>query len=286
MEITIAPMVKPEVADAPYFLRVLEHLKNELDDNYHFIISRSNDEVEKQQLYNCIKKNKKNILILLSDEKGIIPPFIEEFFLIFRTYSNSNLHDNKKIFAVPCGFSCGFGGYFGNSDWCYGDMEKPKLPLREREYDIFYSAQWSPNRVECINQLNKVKNNFKSIVNITDGFAKGFKLEEYYELMSNSKISIVPLGAIVPESFRYFESFENNCIVITTYPKNSIYGNWFYENSPAIFLDSWSELNDNLIHNLLKIEKLNEFDILNLNYFNKNISTEGVSNYIFKKIKL
>jgi hypothetical protein len=47
MEITIAPMVKPEVADAPYFLRVLDHLKNELDDNYHFIISRSNDEVEK-----------------------------------------------------------------------------------------------------------------------------------------------------------------------------------------------------------------------------------------------
>ena len=104
--------------------------------------------------------------------------------------------------------------------------------------------------------------------------------------MSNSKISIVPLGAVVPESFRYFESFENNCIVITTYPKNSIYGNWFYENSPAIFLDNWSELNDNLIHNLLKIEKLNEFDILNLNYFNKNISTEGVSNYILKKIKL
>jgi hypothetical protein len=165
-------------------------------------------------------------------------------------------------------------------------MEKPKRLLREREYDIFYSAQWSPNRVECINQLNKVKNNFKSIVNITDGFAKGFKLEEYYELMSNSKISIVPLGAVVPESFRYFESFENNCIVITTYPKNSIYGNWFYENSPAIFLDNWSELNDNLIHNLLKIEKLNEFDILNLNYFNKNISTEGVSNYILKKIKL
>ena len=74
--------------------------------------------------------------------------------------------------------------------------------------------------------------------------------------------------------------------MITTYPKNSIYGNWFYENSPAIFLDNWSELNDNLIHNLLKIEKLNEFDILNLNYFNKNISTEGVSNYILKKIKL
>jgi len=223
---------------------------------------------------------------LLSDEFGIIPPFLDEFLFVFRTYSNKKLHDNKKIFSVPCGFSLGYDGYFGNSDWRYEDCEKPKKPLNERTYDFFYSGQISNNRLKCIESLNTLKNKFNSIVNVTDGFAKGYKLEEYYELMSNSKISIVPDGAAVPESFRYFESFENNCIVITTYPnKDEIFNNWFYEDSPAIFLNDWTELTEDLIKNLLTEPSLKFYEEKNRNYFKNKISTNAISKFILKTIQ-
>jgi len=277
-------MVHPEVADAPYFLEILSNLKDKLDDTFHFIISRLNTSEEIVQFHNCIKNDKKNILILLSDEKGIIPPFLEKLYLVFRTYSNSNLVDNKKIFPVPCGFSFGYGGFFGNSDWKYKQTTK-KL-LVDRKYDIFYSGQFSQNRQDCINVLNNLKNNYNCIVNITDGFAKGFKLEEYYNFMSDSKISIVPNGCVVPESFRYFESFENNCIVVTTFPRNTIYGNWFYNNSPAIFLEEWSQLTNELVDTLLRPDELKKFDIVNQKYFEHNISPLGISNYIYKQITI
>lgn len=286
MIVTIAPMVAPKAFEPPYFLEIFNKMKNYLDDSYHLIIARTNTSDEITQFGNCIINGKKNILILLSDEAGIKNvPFLDELFLVFRTYSNSDLYDNKKIFPVPCGYSCGCGGYFGNSNWEYDDKEKDKILLVDREYDIFYSGQISPNRIECIQNLSKIKDKFNSIVTLTEGFAKGYKLEEYYSLMQNSKIAIVPNGAVVPESFRYFEAFESNCIVISSFPINTKYHNWFYNDSPAIFLKNWSELSIELISNLLNLNNLKKYDILNKKYFEDNISTEGVSKYMLNIIK-
>lgn len=222
----------------------------------------------------------------MSDEAGIIPPFIDDLFLVFRTYSRLGLHDDRKIFAIPCGFACGYGGLFGKTDWLYEDMEKPKKNLIEREYDIFYSGQYSNNRIECINAINKIRNNYKCKINITNGFAKGYELDEYYKLMQNSKISIVPNGAVIPESFRYFEAFESNCIVISSFPvNNKIYKNWFYDNSPAIFINDWSELNSSLIDSLLTKYNLEKYNTLNKEYFDSCLSTKAVSEYIYNVIK-
>jgi len=285
MIITIAPMVDPNICEPPYFLEILKHIENDLNDDYHFIISRTNSTEEIEQFKSCIIQGKKNILILLSDEAGIKPYFLDELCMVFRTYSNSRLHDDNKIFSVPCGYSCGYGGFFGKSDWKYDNKEESKIPLIDREFDIFFSGQVSPNRIECVRSLQKIKGYFNSKVNITNGFAKGYELDEYYSLMQNSKIAIVPNGAVVPESFRYFEAFESNCIVISSFPiGNNIYNNWFYDNSSAIFLNNWSELTKDLVEDLLKLENLKKYDKLNRDYFNESISTKGVSKYMLDKI--
>ena len=183
MIITIASMINLRICEPPYFLKALDLIKNELDDSYHFIIARTNISQEIGDFKNCIKKDKKNILILLSDEAGIKPYFLDDLFLVFRTYSNKSLYDDDKIFSVPCGYSCGYGGFFGKTDFLYTNMEEKKAPLIEREYDIFYSGQFSYNRISFLENLNKIKNKFQSFVNITDGFAKGLELDEYYKLM-------------------------------------------------------------------------------------------------------
>lgn len=278
MLINISDVVTPKIWEHPYILKIFEFLKDYLDDEYNFIIARTNNNYEIKKFEECIIENKKNILILLSDEAGITPPFLDRLHFVFRTYNRLPLYDNKKIFPIPCGYS------FGHKDSFYKEIKKK--PLIDREYDIFYSAQSSGNRMSCVNNLNKIKKDFKSIVNITNGFAQGYKLEEYYSLMKNSKIAIVPNGVVIPESFRYFEAFESNCIVITTYPKNNIeYNHWYYKDSPAIFISNWNELNKKMVDDLLITEKLKMYDIENRKYFDNNISPYGVSRYMLEIIK-
>ena len=71
-------MINIKICEPPYLLKILNHLKNDLSDDYNFIIARTNNNLEIEQFKNCILKNKKNILILLSDEAGITPPFLDE----------------------------------------------------------------------------------------------------------------------------------------------------------------------------------------------------------------
>lgn len=65
------------------------------------------------------------------------------------------------------------------------------------------------------------KLNYKSILNLTSGFLGGYQLNDYFNFLNNSIISLVPNGAVIKESFRYFDSFKANCVVISTLPINS-----------------------------------------------------------------
>jgi hypothetical protein len=281
MFLEYAPMVKPSECENKYLEEIFENIKDYFP-NYWFLIARTNNSTEISQLEETLRGKDKVILILKSDEAGITPPFLDKYEYVFRTYNRKSLCDFKKIFPIPC-------GYASEYDYAYNTSKYKKLselkPLKDREYDIFYSAQ-SYNRAACIKAVNNIKDKYKSIINITHAFAQGFSLQEYYEKMSSSKISIVPKGAVVPESFRYFESFHCNNIVITTYPKKDVdYNLWYYEKSPAIFLNSWNELTVELIESLLNEDTLNEFDLLNQKYYNKYISPKAVAKYILKITK-
>jgi len=276
MLVSLMPSVDPNIWEPPYFLKALEWLKF-LDDSFHFIIARTNTIDEINEFKKLIDGNKKNILIRLSDEVGDIPSYTDELFLTFRTYNRRDLYDNNKIFPLPCGYSC------GTRESLY--VETEKIPLIDREYDIFYSGQMSSARESMKFNLDKIKDGFKSMINYTAGFSQGFKLEDYYHYMRNAKIGLVPDGAMVPESFRYFEAFESNCIVITTYPKNNeMYNHWYYDESPAIFLKSWEELTEELIASLLTFRNLRKYEILNREYFDKKISAKAIANYMLKII--
>jgi len=161
-----------------------------------------------------------------------------------------------------------------------------EMVFRQREWLLKYGTTEARAISILKTMLNKIKDKFNSKINYTNGFAHGFKLGDYYNYLQNSKIAIVPNGAVIPESFRYFEAFESNCIVITTYPKHlEQYNHWYYENSPAIFLKDWNQLNEGLIKELLTESKLKEYEIKNKEYFDKNISTKSISNYMLNIIK-
>lgn len=271
-------MVDPTECENIYLEEIFSYLN--FNDEYNFIVGRVNNINEIRQFEESIIDGKKNIFIMKSDEAGIIAPFFNRLHLVFRMYNNNQLVDYKKIFPIPCGFSRCFNQ--NNSINVYEPTKVEKKPLRNRHYDLFYSGQRSYKRTPMIDAVNNLEKKYKILINETDRFADGYNLNEYYSYLSDTKIALVPEGAVIPESFRYFESFERNCIVITTFPRNDYFNNWYYENSPAIFLNSWEDLNETIIDNALN--EIDFFENENKKYFDNYISPKAVAEYIEKTI--
>lgn len=291
MKITVCPMVEPDVWEPPYLLETFNYL-SDLSDDYHFIIARTNNSEELNQFKTYLLKDKKNILFLLSDELGIKNMYSgpysmqSELSMIFRTYNNRDLYDDNFVYPIPCGFSCGVSVHSQTGKKSiFRKFNSDTKHLIDRKYDFFFSGQLNPHRIECVNQLNRFKDKYNCIINTTKSFAKGYSLEEYYNLLEDTKIAIVPTGVCIPESFRYFEASKSNCVIITTYPiKEQKYKNWYFDGSPAIFINSWQELTEDLINEILLEDSLKKYDKLNRRYFDDKISPKSLSNYIREKI--
>lgn len=87
----------------------------------------------------------------------------------------------------------------------------PSYPIK-KEYDIFFSGQITHSRREelfkALSDLPEAK------FNPTNGFAKGYSPKEYYSEMSKAKIAPAPAGAVVIDTFRFFEAIEMLCLPI------------------------------------------------------------------------
>jgi hypothetical protein len=260
-----------------YIYKVIDVLKKHLNDDYQLILTSFLD-LDLPDF----DEDKKNIVVFIGDEKGIVPSWYSKPNIIFRQYNNESLCDFDKIFPIPCGYNGPITVKGVENDY-WG--EEAKIPLVDREYDLFYSGQTSFHRWKLIRSINKIKNKYNSIIQKTSGFGQGFSIKEYYEYLNNSKIALVPDGVSVPESFRYVEAFESNCIAITTYPINNLnYKLWYYENSPAIFLDKWSDLDTKLIDKLIDNDSLIEYFEKSKEYYKNYLSTFAVANYMLDKI--
>ena len=86
----------------------------------------------------------------------------------------------------------------------------PEYP--QKEYDLFFSGQITHSRRQ---QLARVLADLpQAKFNPTEGFAQGYSPKEYYREMSKAKIAPAPAGAVVIDSFRFFEAIEMLCLPI------------------------------------------------------------------------
>lgn len=264
-----------------YLKNILKHVN--LSDDYNVLAGIVHDREKSQQeeLLQRINPTKKNILIQVSEEseEPSYPKEYDQFHLIFRTYVNNHKIDNKKVFPIPCGTVTRFP---------WKDPETEIIPpviknITDREYDITFTGHVNYERGLCIESIRRLTN-FKTLTNPTQQFGTGYCLSEYLNILNNTKISAVPNGFSIRESFRFIESFAVGCIVVTTFPfKGSDFTDiWYYKNCPAIQLTSWNELNDNLVQTILQNQQQLFFE--SQNYYNNNLSPEAVARYITNKV--
>ena len=160
-----------------------------------------------------------------------------------------------------------------------GYFKQVDMPIKEienRPYDVFFAGSvehasysvWSlkywlkpPKDIArkkmmfMINFIRKKNLDVKFNLTITSDFnaARCADEKSYSEKMMDSKICLVPRGTSL-ETYRFFEAIRYGCIVIT----EILPSRWFYNGSPAIRINDWSELEeilDKLINNKLLIKK-------------------------------
>jgi len=83
---------------------------------------------------------------------------------------------------------------------------------QDKSYDVFFSGQIThQRRQELATVMPEIPNSF---YNPTTGFAEGLSPKRYYDKMFLSKIVPCPSGAMVIDSFRFYEAIEMLCLPV------------------------------------------------------------------------
>ena len=157
-----------------------------------------------------------------------------------------------------------------NSVWSWKYWLKfPKTIARKKMVSaIDYIRQKNPNI------------DFELTINSHFGASRAADARSYSEKLMDTKICLVPRGTSL-ETYRFFEAIRYGCIVVT----EALPSRWFYDDSPAIKINDWSELAeilDKLIDNRSLMKKKHQES---LDWWKTKCSEIAVADYIAQKLK-
>jgi hypothetical protein len=116
----------------------------------------------------------------------------------------------------------------------------PEYPSKDK--DLYFGGQIThQRRQELANAMQSMPN---ALLRPTAGFAQGDKPEDYYRILASTRIAPAPSGAVVIDSFRFFEAIEMLCLPIgdKVDPKGNtveFYKNLFGYNIPVSHVTNW-----------------------------------------------
>jgi hypothetical protein len=116
---------------------------------------------------------------------------------------------------------------------------------QDKSYDVFFSGQIThQRRQELAAVMPEILNSF---YNPTTGFAEGLKPKQYYDKMFLSKIVPCPSGAMVIDSFRFYEAIEMLCLPIgdklDPRMRNTDFFNFLFDGNHTIkTFENWQQL--------------------------------------------
>jgi hypothetical protein len=124
---------------------------------------------------------------------------------------------------------------------------------QDKSYDVFFSGQIThQRRQELATVMPDIPNSF---YNPTTGFAEGLSPKSYYDKMFLSKIVPCPSGAMVIDSFRFYEAIEMLCLPIgdklDSKMQRTDFFNFLFQGEHSIkTVENWQNLS-NLLPELL-----------------------------------
>jgi len=119
----------------------------------------------------------------------------------------------------------------------------PDYPIKQ--YDIYFGGQITHQRRQ---ELAKVMPNLpNALYKPTEGFAKGEQPKDYYRTLSKTRVAPAPAGAMVIDTFRFFEAVEMLALpigdLIDSKGEMIDYFNYVYPTKiPIAKVDDWNKL--------------------------------------------
>lgn len=119
---------------------------------------------------------------------------------------------------------------------CPEDTQKlmpERKPLKERRLDWCFAGQaFTDNRKAMLNSLQG-----NGEAHVSDRFSGGLPREQYFKLLTESRIALCPSGTVHPDSFRLYEAIEAGAYPIVDSPLF-----WEQMKVPVLAVNDWSEL--------------------------------------------
>jgi hypothetical protein len=118
---------------------------------------------------------------------------------------------------------------------------------QNKYYDVFFAGQIThQRRQELAVAMIDMPNSFYKP---TNGFSQGLKPKQYYDKMSLSKVVPCPSGAMVIDSFRFYEAIEMLCLPLgdklDSKMQNTDFFNFLFEDNHKIkTFENWRHLPD------------------------------------------
>ena len=234
----------------------------------------------------------RRILIYLGDEVSQLDKRIFQFYLyVFKQYFD--FETNNNIFPLPLSSMKIIKGLHVKE-------------INDRRINIFFSGNLNANRVELYNVLNGIhytpshfllkriycrflksktpidcSHKFnQSCIRFTEGFAKGFALDEYIEKLQDSKIVICPGGFVSNETIRHFEAMQAGCIIIS----DKLPDTYLYKDSPIIILSKWNRLKSVVNELLQSPDEMSRIQKKMVAWWREVCSEKACAEYISAKI--
>jgi len=285
--------------ETEYFENVLFCIKSALQSafgDYIFVLYADSRIVE-NSMYDFIADNskiKKVVVLYFSDEKSTIPHSLMQtgVYAVFKNYMPTELLYGN-LFHLPLGY-------------LKTTKHFPVVDINKRKINVFFSGALHGTRLKFFKNFTVIRflpmrywlsvfHYFKKLVSHTydsfypssyirfnkHGFRSGMSPQLYSEMLYDSKIALCPKGILSAETFRHFEAMRAGCVIIS----EQLPQTFFYQGSPMLSIDDWSQV-DSIIKDLLRSpEKLAGIHRRTLVWWEEVCSERAVAGYIVAKLR-
>jgi hypothetical protein len=155
-------------------------------------------------------------------------------------------------------------------------------PILERDINVSFIGQYDQyRRKDFLKEVGRCASHIEdSVFHFYDGWNNGIG-EKYSDIMSNTKIALVPCGSASLDTFRFYEAARCGCVIISC-PQNRYE---FMKGSPHIESPTWNQLKEGLELLLSRTDRFEAISELTKEFWETNLSPCGAANYIFSKIE-
>jgi hypothetical protein len=228
-------------------------------DRFIFVATTYGDKI-------AMKHKDRVIVVQTQDETHLVPDYIEDVFMVFKTY-RPFVPAPANLRVIPLG--------------CNKDVAAlPPKAMEARTADVFFIGRVEHRDafLKATLPLNE-RHDIHAHIAVGPAYRQGIAPEEYARTLVNTKIALAPRG-VSHETFRLYEAMRAGCVVIAERQLPT----WFNDGWPVIEVDGWDDISQRIDRLLADAARLKELSARGQAWWREKCSPAVVGRYMAREI--